>query len=77
MAYRRAMAGRVRTAGRADDIAGTRLVFRVEGLPALVERLQADGTAIVSKGVVAMEDGSSAALVRDPDGHLLELRARP
>ena len=53
----------VRPAGRhaAADIAATRLVFEVEGLD----------------GGTRLADGSAAALMRDPDGHLLLLLVQP
>lgn len=56
------------------DIAATRLILRVSGLERLLEVVQASGGAMVSDRLVMLEDGVLAALVRDPDGHLLELR---
>lgn len=58
-----------------DDIAATRLAMRVGNLDALADGTAAFGGERVSKGVVVLADGARAALVRDPDGHLIELRA--
>jgi catechol 2,3-dioxygenase-like lactoylglutathione lyase family enzyme len=51
-----------------NAIAADRLVFAVEDLPSLAASLQGRGIAFVSLAA----DGS-AALLRDPDGHLLRL----
>jgi len=51
-----------------NDIAATRLVMLVDKLDRVVERAVAAGGACVSAGIVARR-----LLLRDPDGHLLEL----
>jgi catechol 2,3-dioxygenase-like lactoylglutathione lyase family enzyme len=58
---------------RADDIAATRLIVRVRDLAGLVERLREAAPDFASNGVAELEDGALATLIRDPDGHLLEL----
>jgi len=60
-----------RTRLRPNDIAATRLDFQVEDLPSLVERLRAAGAEFISPGAVTLASGTVAALVADPDGHLL------
>ena len=77
LAYRRPAGRGVMDDLQANDIAATRLILDVEGLPELVERLGADPGRFVSDGIVTLEDGARAALIRDPDGHLLELHDRP
>ena len=62
---------------QANDIAATRLVLDVEGLPELIGRLETGQRRFVSKGIVDLEGGVRAALIRDPDGHLLELHGLP
>lgn len=58
---------------RADDIASTRQMHRVDDLDALVERLNATDTTFVSPGIVAFRDGRRATAIRDPDGHMIVL----
>jgi catechol 2,3-dioxygenase-like lactoylglutathione lyase family enzyme len=58
-----------------NDIAATRLTLEVGDLDALAARLQAAGVVFVSPGIVVQDKGERAALVRDPDGHLLMLCA--
>ncbi|MGA9343025.1 MAG: VOC family protein [Rhodanobacteraceae bacterium] len=53
------------------DIAADRLVLKVRGLPALLETT-ADAN-VIATGAVDSADGSQAAVLRDPDGHLLVL----
>ena len=64
-------------APRPEDIASDRLVFEVANLDALIEALEHAGSADARPAsVIASDefpDGSRAALVRDPDGHLLML----
>jgi catechol 2,3-dioxygenase-like lactoylglutathione lyase family enzyme len=54
-------------------IAADRLVLQVQNLPALLGALRAAGTPVLATGAVVSADGSHAALVGDPDGHLLIL----
>ncbi|MCB1972914.1 MAG: hypothetical protein KDG54_21195, partial [Geminicoccaceae bacterium] len=58
---------------KANDIAATRQVHKVDDLDALIVRLETAGTTFVSPGVVRLEDGQGAASVRDPDGHMVVL----
>jgi catechol 2,3-dioxygenase-like lactoylglutathione lyase family enzyme len=59
-----------------NDIAATRLTLEVGDLDAMVARLQAAGVVFVSPSIVVVQEmGERAALVRDPDGHLLMLCA--
>ena len=71
----RGRAAPVRT--RPDDLAFDRLVFEVANLSALIEGIECADIALGGPGAVSMSDeypdGSRAALVRDPDGHLLVL----
>lgn len=65
--------GRAATARELLDIAANRLVLKVQNLPALIEALQASNASILAAGPVTSADGTYAALVRDPDNHLLVL----
>ena len=65
--------GHAAAAMQLRDIAADRLVLQVQNLPALVAGLQTSGVPIVAAGPVSSADGSHAALIRDPDGHLLVL----
>jgi catechol 2,3-dioxygenase-like lactoylglutathione lyase family enzyme len=68
--------GRTLTAPvKANDVAATRQVHRVDDLPGLVERLQAAAVPFVSPGIVALKNGGKAAAVRDPDGYMIVLLA--
>ncbi len=58
---------------RENDIAATRLTLQVDDLPSVVGRLRAADPSFVSPGLVTLESGESAALMHDPDGHLLLL----
>lgn len=58
---------------RPNDIAATRLQFQVSDLPGTVDRLRAAGAAFISPGTVTLASGAGAALVADPDGHLIQL----
>jgi catechol 2,3-dioxygenase-like lactoylglutathione lyase family enzyme len=59
---------------RTNDIAATRLVLEAADLPDLVDRLTAAGVELVSKGLVTTDGGTRAILIRDRDGHLLQLQ---
>jgi catechol 2,3-dioxygenase-like lactoylglutathione lyase family enzyme len=58
-----------------NDIAATRLVLDVDDVGRTVERLAAVQVSFICPAVVTPGDGSEAALLRDPDGHALLLRA--
>jgi catechol 2,3-dioxygenase-like lactoylglutathione lyase family enzyme len=63
---------------RANDLVHweTRLaVDSIAGLDALEPRLRAAEAALLSPGVVDLEAGGRGLLLRDPDGHALELHA--
>ncbi len=66
-------AGRSGATLRANDIAATRLTLQVKHLPGMVARLRAADVSFVSPGMVKLGSGENAALVHDPDGHLLVL----
>jgi len=57
----------------ANNVSSVRQVHKVDGLDALVARLEGAGANFVSKGIVALKTGSKAASVRDPDGHMIVL----
>lgn len=59
---------------RSNDIATTRLEVEVPDPVALIADLRKMGTAFVSPGGAALDDGQMAALVRDPDGHHILFR---
>ncbi|HZU90654.1 MAG TPA: VOC family protein [Stellaceae bacterium] len=56
-----------------SDVAATQLVFAVDRLPELVPDLLAAEVGLISAGMVTLDDGRPAALIRDPDGHALLL----
>ena len=58
---------------RANDVASTRQIHRVDDLDGLVARLDAEGVTFVSPGVVILKDGGKGATFRDPDGHMIVL----
>jgi catechol 2,3-dioxygenase-like lactoylglutathione lyase family enzyme len=60
---------------RADDATATRLVFAVENIRACAALCARNQEALVSEPV-GFADGTSRALLRDPDGHLICLEAR-
>lgn len=64
---------------RISDVSVGYVGFEVEGLGALLARAKAAGAKVVSRGgIVRMEDGSRAVLIRDPDvGAFLELVEPP
>lgn len=67
--------GRPAPDSRPNDLLSDRLILDVTNLRALVAAIAKAGCPIVSPGCVSLA-GGHAALVRDPDGHLLELRER-
>ncbi len=64
---------------RISDISVGYVGFQVDGLDAVLSRARAAGAKVVSRGgIVRMDDGSRAVLIRDPDvGAFLELLERP
>ncbi|HJU19538.1 MAG TPA: VOC family protein [Stellaceae bacterium] len=56
-----------------NDAAATRLVIEIDHLPGIVQKLLAAQTRFISAGMVMLDAGRPAALVRDPDGHALLL----
>jgi len=58
---------------RANDVASTRQVHKVDDLATLVGRLETEGVTFVSPGVVTLKDGREAVSIRDPDGHMIVL----
>ncbi len=60
-------------ASAADDMAATRLVLEVDDLASLESVLRRGGVAFVSPGIVRLQGGARAALIRDPDGHAVLL----
>ncbi len=64
---------------RISDVSVGYVGFQVEGLDALLARAKAAGAKVVSRGgIVPMDDGTHAVLIRDPDvGAFLELFERP
>jgi catechol 2,3-dioxygenase-like lactoylglutathione lyase family enzyme len=72
--YRAPSAGRPTPADTAsNDIVHAHLVLRVDDLAWQVHRLDDNHVRFVSPGIVALGDGTDAAMVRDPDGHVLLL----
>jgi catechol 2,3-dioxygenase-like lactoylglutathione lyase family enzyme len=71
--YRRPKGQRLTSEIKANDVASTRQIHKVDDLDALVRRLQAKAAVFVSPGVVSLKDGSKAAAIRDPDGHMIVL----
>jgi catechol 2,3-dioxygenase-like lactoylglutathione lyase family enzyme len=68
--------GRTLTAEvKANDVASARQVHRVDDLGAMVERLQGAEVPFVSPGIVSLKSGVEAAVIRDPDGHMIVLMA--
>ena len=55
------------------DIAADRLVLQIADLDALLENLARANADVVAAGTIENADGVRAALLRDPDGHLLVL----
>lgn len=65
--------GRAPASSDIRDIAADRLVLKVQDLAALLEAQADANTEIISTGAIEDDDGTQAALLRDPDGHLLVL----
>jgi catechol 2,3-dioxygenase-like lactoylglutathione lyase family enzyme len=63
-----------RTAGlKVNDVAATRLVAEVKNLGGLVAESEVE---LISRTTVTLAGGEIAAIIRSPDGHLLELHER-
>lgn len=73
----RAPPGGKDSALRSNDIAATRLVVRLSDKQTLAQCITDAGHSLISPGIVETDDGTSAALLRDPDGHFLLLTAGP
>lgn len=73
LGYREPRGRPASSATRSNDVVADRLVLQVDDLPALVEALRAENVEFVSPGIMAMQGGRQAALVRDPSGHCLLL----
>ena len=58
---------------RANDVASTRQIHKVDDLGELVERLGAAAVTFVSPGLVSLKGGEKAATILDPDGHMITL----
>jgi catechol 2,3-dioxygenase-like lactoylglutathione lyase family enzyme len=58
-----------------QDPGASAISLQVENLPALLKRMQAAGVTVETPGAapVALGDGHRGALVRSPDGLLVEL----
>jgi catechol 2,3-dioxygenase-like lactoylglutathione lyase family enzyme len=56
-----------------NDLVHAHLVLRVDHLKPQVRRLQDHHVRFVSPGIVPLGNGIDAAMVRDPDGHVLLL----
>jgi catechol 2,3-dioxygenase-like lactoylglutathione lyase family enzyme len=58
-----------------QDPGASAISVQVENLPALLRRMQAAGVRVETPGTapVALDDGHRGALVRSPDGLLVEL----
>jgi len=61
---------------RANDLWHWETRLAVADLAALEPRLRASAAGFVTPGTVALEDGTHALLLRDPDGHALEFHQR-
>jgi predicted enzyme related to lactoylglutathione lyase len=57
-----------------NDRTATRLVFEVDGAEQLADLCERHTKSVLS-GPVTFADGSSRAMLRDPDGHLICLEA--
>jgi catechol 2,3-dioxygenase-like lactoylglutathione lyase family enzyme len=58
---------------RPTDLWHWHTTLKVNGLAQLLDTMLAQGFSLISKGVVALEGGSQAIMVRDPDGHAVLL----
>jgi catechol 2,3-dioxygenase-like lactoylglutathione lyase family enzyme len=56
-----------------NDLVHAHLVLRVDDLEPQVRRLRDNHVRFVSPGIVTLGNGIDAAMVRDPDGHVLLL----
>jgi catechol 2,3-dioxygenase-like lactoylglutathione lyase family enzyme len=56
-----------------NDLVHAHLVLRVDALKPQVRRLRDNHVRFVSPGIVPLGNGIDAAMVRDPDGHVLLL----
>jgi catechol 2,3-dioxygenase-like lactoylglutathione lyase family enzyme len=59
----------------ANGVAAARQVHEVSDLEGLVKTLSAADVAFVSPGIVTLKTGRNAAVIRDPDGHMIVLMA--
>jgi catechol 2,3-dioxygenase-like lactoylglutathione lyase family enzyme len=71
----RAATSRTAMTTRSNHVAATRLVLETGSAAVLAELCAGAAGRLVSPGPVSQEDGSLAALLRDPDGHNLLLLA--
>jgi catechol 2,3-dioxygenase-like lactoylglutathione lyase family enzyme len=72
--YRAPRTGRPAPADtESNDLVHAHLVLRVDDLERQVQLLRDSHIHFVSPGIVALGDGIAAAMVRDPDGHVLLL----
>ena len=67
LGYRRPRGRAAPASPRPSDIAADRLIVQVEDLAGILERLR------TAAPIMTLADGAQAALVRDPDGHLVVL----
>jgi catechol 2,3-dioxygenase-like lactoylglutathione lyase family enzyme len=66
--------GTAHTPTAANDIAATQITFAVANAEILSTLAEAMAAYLLSPGVVNLGGGASAVLLRDPDGHRLQLR---
>lgn len=59
---------------RSNDVAATRLEIEAADMAATIADLRAADAGFVSPGEASLDDGRTAALARDPDGHHILLR---
>jgi len=59
----------------ANDAAAARQVHHVDDLDGLAGQLMEAGVVFVSPGIVRLKNGGKAAVIRDPDGHMIVLMA--
>jgi catechol 2,3-dioxygenase-like lactoylglutathione lyase family enzyme len=72
--YRAPSTGRRASSDTAsNDLVHVHLVLRVDNLKPQVRRLRNNHVSFVSPGIVTLGNGIDAAMVRDPDGHVLLL----
>jgi catechol 2,3-dioxygenase-like lactoylglutathione lyase family enzyme len=67
--------GTARTPTAANDVAATQIAFAVADTGMLRRLVEAFRAHLLSPGIVELGNGVTAALLRDPDGHRLMLRA--